>query len=126
MAEREMRVIIQKARQRWSLRHVAIAHRIGVVPTAESSVEIAISSTHRKEALAACQFAIDELKAQVPIWKKEVYDGGVAPEWKENKESAAPTVGQMREGAERAAYRRAAAIGLAAAAALVLVVRRSR
>lgn len=65
MAEREIRVIIQKARQRWRLRHVAVAHRIGVVPTAESSVEIAISSTHRKEALAAVQFAIDELKAQV-------------------------------------------------------------
>ena len=125
MAEREIRVIIQKARARWSLRHVAVAHRIGVVPTAESSVEIAISSTHRAEALAACDFAINALKAHVPIWKKEVYDGE-APAWKENKESAAPTVGQMRDGAERAAYRRAAAIGLAAAAALVLVVRRSR
>lgn len=64
MAEREIHAIIQKARKRWSLRHVAVAHRIGVVPTAESSVEIAISSTHRKEALAAVQFAIDELKAQ--------------------------------------------------------------
>ena len=64
MAEREMHAIIQKARKRWTLRHVAMAHRIGVVPTAESSVEIAISSTHRKEALAAVQFAIDELKAQ--------------------------------------------------------------
>ena len=102
MAEREMRVILQKARQRWRLRHVAVAHRIGVVPTAESSVEIAISSTHRKEALAAVQYAIDELKARVPIWKKEVYDG-VAPAWKENKESAVPTVGDVarREGRRR-------------------------
>ena len=120
MAEREMRVIIQKARQRWSLRHVAIAHRIGVVPTAESSVEIAISSTHRKEALAACQFAIDELKAQVPIWKKEVYDGGVAPEWKENKESAAPTVGQMMAAKRRKRTALGVALGVAA---LALVAR---
>ena len=88
MAEREMRVIIQKARQRWALRHVAIAHRIGVVPTAESSVEIAISSTHRKEALEAVQYAIDELKAHVPIWKKEVYDGEAAAAWKENPDWA--------------------------------------
>ena len=53
MAEREIHKIIQQARQRWHLRHVAIAHRIGVVPTAESSVEIAISSEHRREALEA-------------------------------------------------------------------------
>ena len=121
MAERELRVIIQKARQRWSLRHVAIAHRIGVVPTAESSVEIAISSTHRKEALAAVQYAIDELKAQVPIWKKEVYDGAVA-EWKENKESAAPTVGQMA----RASQHRRTALCVAAAAAALGVAAAAR
>ena len=132
MAEREMRVIIQKARQRWSLRHVAIAHRIGVVPTAESSVEIAISSTHRKEALAACQFAIDELKAQVPIWKKEVYDGGVAPEWKENKESAAPTVGEMANQASSSSSgkvtskRRRVIAGLAVGAAAMLLVARAK
>ena len=64
MADREIRVIIEKARQRWKLRHVAVAHRVGIVPTAESSVEIAISSTHRAEALAAVQYAIDELKAK--------------------------------------------------------------
>ena len=97
MAEREIRKIIQQARQRWSLRHVAIAHRIGVVPTAESSVEIAISSEHRREALEAVHFAIDALKAQVPIWKKEVYAGEATAEWKENKESAAPTLAQQQQ-----------------------------
>ena len=65
MAEREIHAIIARARQRWALRHVAISHRIGVVPQAESSVEIAISSAHRREALQAVQFAIDELKASV-------------------------------------------------------------
>lgn len=92
MAEREIHAIIRRAREKWSLRHVAIAHRTGVVPSAESSVEIAISSEHRREALAAVQFAIDELKAQVPIWKKEIY-AGEGGAWKENKESAAPTLG---------------------------------
>ena len=48
----------------WNLRHVSIAHRIGVVPIAEPSIEIAVSSVHRKEALAAVQFLIDELKAR--------------------------------------------------------------
>ena len=78
-----MLAIVSRARERWALRHVAISHRVGVVPAAEASVEIAISSAHRKEALAAVQFAIDELKEHVPIWKKEVYEGEAAA-WKEN------------------------------------------
>ena len=106
-------------RERWALRHVAISHRVGLVPTAESSVEIAISSEHRKEALAAVQFAIDELKARVPIWKKEVYAGEVA-KWKENAESAAPTVSQL--GARSRDARRKLAIGAAAAAAATLLI----
>ena len=87
MAEREMLAICQRMRDRWPLRHVAIAHRIGVVPIGESSVEIAVSSCHRREALEAVQFAIDDLKAHVPIWKKEVYEGDAAA-WKENAEAA--------------------------------------
>ena len=87
MAEREMLAICQRMRDRWPLRHVAIAHRIGLVPIGESSVEIAVSSAHRREALEAVQFAIDDLKAHVPIWKKEVYEGDAAA-WKENAEAA--------------------------------------
>lgn len=98
MAKREIHNIIKRARERWDLRHVAISHRIGVVPTTESSVEIAISSSHRREALEACQFAIDELKAQVPIWKKEVYAGEATAKWKENAESSAPKLGEMGGG----------------------------
>ncbi len=94
MAEKEILRIIGRAREQWKLRHVAVSHRVGVVGTAESSVEIAVSSTHRREALDACAFVIDELKASVPIWKKEVYSddsgtpGFVPATWKENKESA--------------------------------------
>ena len=63
---------------------MAIAHRLGVVDVGEASVVVAVSSVHRKEALEACHFAIDELKASVPIWKKEVYEGGEV--WKQNAE----------------------------------------
>ena len=84
MAEKEILTLILQARQKWNLRHIAIAHRIGVVPTTHSSVEIAISSAHRKESLEAVHWAIDELKAKVPIWKKEVYAGGDKAAWKEN------------------------------------------
>ena len=58
---------------------VAIHHRIGVVEIGETSVAIAVSAAHRHEALAACREAIDELKERVPLWKKEIYEGG--EEW---------------------------------------------
>jgi molybdopterin synthase catalytic subunit len=74
MAILEIRSICAAARVRWQLRVIAITHRTGLVPIGEPSIEIAISSAHRKDALEAVHFAIDELKARVPIWKKEVYD----------------------------------------------------
>lgn len=56
---------------------------MGTVPVGEASVVITIASAHRKEAIAATELAIDELKRTVPIWKKEIYeDGGCS--WKEN------------------------------------------
>ena len=89
MAQSEMMAVCTRMRERWpTLRHVAMAHRVGVVPIGEASVEIAVSSAHRREALEAVQFAIDDLKAHVPIWKKEIYEGEAAA-WKENAESRA-------------------------------------
>ena len=58
---------------------VAIHHRVGRVEIGEPSVAIAVSSPHRAAALAACKEAIDTLKGTVPLWKKEVYEGG--EEW---------------------------------------------
>ena len=58
---------------------IAIHHRIGRVTIGETSVVIAVSAPHRADALAACKDAIDELKERVPLWKKEVYEGG--EEW---------------------------------------------
>lgn len=66
--------------------HVAVHHRLGVVAVGEASVVIAVSSAHRREAIEACHFAIDELKATVPIWKREVYADGST--WKANCECA--------------------------------------
>lgn len=62
--------------------HMAVHHRLGVVAVGEASVVIAVSSAHRREAIEACHFAIDELKATVPIWKREVYADGST--WKAN------------------------------------------
>jgi MoaE-MoaD fusion protein len=58
---------------------IAIHHRVGRVEIGEPSVVIAVSAPHRQDALAACREAIDRLKETVPLWKKEVYEGG--EEW---------------------------------------------
>jgi molybdopterin synthase catalytic subunit len=79
MAEQVMAEIADGLRARYDLCAVAIHHRIGRVTIGETSVVIAVSAPHRADALAACKDAIDTLKEQVPLWKKEVYEGG--EEW---------------------------------------------
>ena len=79
MAERVMAEIAEKLLERYALTAIAIHHRIGRVGIGETSVVIAVSAPHRGDALAACRDAIDELKERVPLWKKEVYEGG--EEW---------------------------------------------
>ena len=79
MAERVMEEIARGLREKYDLCAVAITHRIGRVGVGETSVAIAVSAPHRRDALAACAEAIDELKERVPLWKKEVYEGG--EEW---------------------------------------------
>ncbi len=79
MAEQVMAEIAEELRARHELVAVAIHHRIGTVSIGEQSVVIAVSAAHRAAALAACAEAIDQLKERVPLWKKEVYEGG--EEW---------------------------------------------
>jgi molybdopterin synthase catalytic subunit len=79
MAERVMAEIAAGLAERYELTGVAIHHRVGRVGIGETSVVIAVSAQHRHHALAACKDAIDELKERVPLWKKEVYEGG--EEW---------------------------------------------
>lgn len=55
---------------KWGATRVILAHRTGVVPVREASVVIAASAVHRRQAIEAVQYAIDTLKARVPIWKK--------------------------------------------------------
>ena len=79
MAEQVMEQIAADLRARHDLCAIAIHHRTGQVGIGEPSVVIAISAPHRQDALAACKEAIDTLKERVPLWKKEVYEGG--EEW---------------------------------------------
>jgi MoaE-MoaD fusion protein len=79
MAEETMAELARELTQQHELLAVAIHHRVGRVEIGEPSVAIAVSSPHRAAALAACKQAIDTLKGTVPLWKKEVYEGG--EEW---------------------------------------------
>jgi molybdopterin synthase catalytic subunit len=79
MAEQTMERLAAALKERYQLLDVAIHHRVGTVPIGERSVVIAVSAPHRADALAACRDAIDELKVSVPLWKKEIYEGG--EEW---------------------------------------------
>jgi molybdopterin synthase catalytic subunit len=79
----EMRKIGAEASSRFGESRVAIAHRIGVLGIGDAAVAIAVAAAHRGVAFDACEYAIDELKRRVPIWKKEHYVTGDAA-WREN------------------------------------------
>jgi molybdopterin synthase catalytic subunit len=71
-----MEQIAAEAARRWPVSEVRMVHRLGRLEIGEPSVAVAVVSPHRAEAFAACRFAIDSLKASVPIWKKEFYEDG--------------------------------------------------
>ena len=69
MARHQMEKIVKIAKSRWPLVSVAVIHRVGWVPVGEEAVVVAVSSAHRKEAFEACEYMIDTIKHEVPIWK---------------------------------------------------------
>src|SRR5206468_11274112 len=78
MALGQMRELARGARERWPVRRLAILHRTGRVAVGEPSVVIAVSTPHRAQSFEACRWIIDTLKADVAIWKKEVWADGTA------------------------------------------------
>jgi molybdopterin synthase catalytic subunit len=79
MAVREMERIGAEIVEKWGLHGIAMRHRTGKLAVGETSVVIAVSAPHRREAFEACSEALDLLKERVPVWKKEYYEGG--EEW---------------------------------------------
>ena len=76
MAYKKLEEIRQEMRAEFGIDDVAISHRIGPVDIGHISLVIAVASPHRKEAFYACHKVVDRVKEIVPIWKKEVYEGG--------------------------------------------------
>lgn len=76
MAVKMLERIGEEIEATWGLSSVSIQHRVGRLNVGETSVLIVVSSPHRDDAFAACQYAINRLKKVVPIWKKEVFEDG--------------------------------------------------
>jgi molybdopterin synthase catalytic subunit len=76
MAIAKLAEIGKLAHEKYPIEKIAITHRIGKVVLEEASVVIAVSSAHRKDAINACEYAIDTLKEIAPIWKKEFMENG--------------------------------------------------
>lgn len=75
MAEERIAAIVAETLERHGLCRAAAEHRVGAVPLSEPSVIVAVSAPHRDEAFAGARELIDRIKAEAPIWKKEVEGG---------------------------------------------------
>jgi molybdopterin synthase catalytic subunit len=90
MAIAEFARIAAEAKERFGACEMAIVHRTGELRIGEVAVAVVVACAHRGAAFDACEYAIDELKARAPIWKKEHYADGGESVWKENDCNAAP------------------------------------
>jgi molybdopterin synthase catalytic subunit len=71
MTEKSLEEILDQAKQRWDVLNATIIHRVGDLQVGDQIVLVAIASTHRGDAFAACEFVMDYLKTSAPFWKKE-------------------------------------------------------
>jgi molybdopterin synthase catalytic subunit len=71
MTEKALDGIVTEARQRWVIYDALVVHRVGRLEPTDQIVLVAVSSAHRGEAFAACEFIMDYLKTKAPFWKKE-------------------------------------------------------
>ncbi|MCP5352579.1 MAG: molybdopterin synthase catalytic subunit MoaE [Chromatiales bacterium] len=76
MTEKAIEKIVVEAGQRWSVLGATVIHRIGELKPTDRIVLVAVSSAHRGDAFAACEFIMDFLKTRAPFWKKEVTPDG--------------------------------------------------
>lgn len=85
MTERAIEAIVQEARERWDIIDALVIHRVGALQPTDQIVLVVVSSSHRGEAFAACEFLMDYLKTRAPFWKKEQLQTGAR--WVEARRS---------------------------------------
>ncbi len=76
MTEKALEDIVAQAQSRWDIFNALVIHRVGPLKPLDQIVLVAVTSAHRGEAFAACEFIIDYLKTQAPFWKKEQTPNG--------------------------------------------------
>ena len=76
MTEKALDAIVAEAKARWNIVETLIVHRVGPLKPADQIVIVAVTSAHRGDAFAACEFIMDYLKTRAPFWKKEETPGG--------------------------------------------------
>ena len=76
MTEKALTEIIDAARARWDILDALVIHRVGELRPTDQIVLVGVTSAHRGEAFAACEFIMDYLKTQAPFWKKEATADG--------------------------------------------------
>ncbi len=76
MTEKALEAIVADARGRWDIYDALVIHRVGPLKPCDQIVLVAVTSAHRGEAFAACEFIMDYLKTQAPFWKKEATPEG--------------------------------------------------
>ena len=81
MTEKALAAIVDAARSRWDIVDALVIHRVGALLPADQIVLVGVTSAHRGDAFAACEFIMDYLKTQAPLWKKE--DTAQGPRWVE-------------------------------------------
>ncbi len=77
MTEKALVAIVDEAKARWDILDALVIHRVGELAPADQIVLVAVTSAHRGEAFAACEFIMDYLKTRAPFWKKEATPDGV-------------------------------------------------
>lgn len=85
MTESSLHKIIEQAKEKWNINRITVIHRIGQLLVGDQIVFVGVTSKHRLEAFAACEFIMDYLKVEAPFWKKELSDG--EEHWLDAKQS---------------------------------------
>jgi molybdopterin synthase catalytic subunit len=98
MTEKALEEICAQARARWDICDLLVIHRVGELKPLDQIVLVAVTSAHRGEAFAACEFVMDYLKTQAPFWKKEVTPSGAR--WVESRESDDAAAARWHSGPE--------------------------
>jgi len=96
MTEKALEEIIDEAGSRWKLSGTAVIHRVGELQPADQIVLVAVTSAHRGDAFAACEFIMDFLKTRAPFWKKELLQDG-SSRWVEARASDDEAAGRWKE-----------------------------